>query len=555
MRAPIPVLLALAAWLPSVWIGGLALDDRELVEGNPLVRGALPWTAAFTRDYFHHVVDTGAWRPLASLSLRADHALYGLDPRGYHLTNVLLHALVTALAARLALRLAPRGGHAPLLGVAVFALHPALADSVAWISGRTSMLSALPVLAGALLLVRDPGRETSARPLAVAAIALVATCLGAAAKEDGALLALGLLPLVAARGARRAGPAALVGCAAGVGLVLLARQLALGQALPSAPFPALGSAGLAERLAIGGAAWIEGARLAAWPGGYPPVHDAHSLRAAVPLAPALALLLGAALFAALAAGPLLARRARPLPPAACGAALVALVAAPWWQIVPAGEVLAPRFLYLPLLVGAPLVDALLRRVLPTRGRGLLLSLAALAALGACWERARVYADRGSYREAQLRHAPGDAPAWNDLGIAREERGQLDGARAAWERASALDPAYSKPWSNLGRVLLAQGELDAAEDALRRAVALGPRNPAAHVNLGSVLLRLERARDAEAVYLRATELAPGLAPAWRGVGLARLRLADLEGARAALERALTLDPGDATARRALEGATR
>lgn len=555
MRAWIPVLLALAAWCPSIWIAGFALDDRELVEGNPLVEGALPWSAAFGRDYFHHVVDTGAWRPLASLSLRVDHALFGLDPRGYHLTNVLLHALVCALAARLALRLAPRGGGAPLLGVAVFALHPALADSVAWISGRTSMLSALPVLAAGAWIAPAVTRARPANAALVCAAALVATFLSAASKEDGALLALGLLPLVAALGSRRASLAALLGCAAGVALTLLARQLALGAAFPRAPFPALGSADLAERLAVGGAAWIEGARLAAWPGGYPPVHDPASLRAAVPLAPPLALLLGACLCAALAAGPWLGRRARPLPAAAWSAALIALVAAPWWQIVPAGEILAPRFLYLPLLVGAPLTDALLRRALPARGRWLLLSLAALAALGACWERARVYADRGSYREAQLRHTPGDARAWNDLGIAREERGDLEGARAAWARAAELDPAYSKPWSNLGRVRLAQGELDAAEDALRRAVALGPRNPAAHVNLGSVLLRLERAADAEAVYLRATELAPGLSPAWRGLGLARLRLADREGARAALERALALDPGDGAARRALEGAAR
>lgn len=564
LRILLPVLLALLAWAPSIWIGGWALDDRELVEGNPVVEGHLSWTAAFGRDYFHHVLDTGAWRPLASLSLRADRALFGGDARGFHGTNVALHALVVALAAWLAGRLG--AGRGPWLGVCAFAVHPALADSVAWISGRTSMVSALPLLAGALALHALARRASAPRSapagspavlvavlVAVAAVAAAASFLAACGKEDAPVLALGLLPLVAASVARRAAAAAFLGALAGAGAALLLRAAALGAALPRAPFAPLAGEPLLERLGVGGAALIEAARWAAWPAHYPPRHDLESLRAALPLAPAATLLLGAALFLALAAGPWLARaRAPGAAPSLAGwsAALAALAVLPWLQVVPAGELLAPRFLYLPLLAAIPLVDALLRRALPSRARPWVLALALLLALPAAWQRSGVYAGRAAFRAAILAHSPRDAPSWNDLGLAREEEGDLGGALAAWARAAELDPSYSKPWSNLGRVQLARGELDAAEASLRRAVALGPRNPVAHVNLASARLRLDRPRDAEALYLRATELAPGLGPAWRGLGLARLRLGFEVEARAALERALELDPGDREARRAL-----
>src|SRR5690606_34227221 len=109
---------------------------------------------------------------------------------------------------------------------------------------------------------------------------------------------------------------------------------------------------------------------------------------------------------------------------------VALVASPWLQVVPAGELLAPRFLYLPLLVGAPLVGAGLTQVFGGHARRVTLVIV-LAAAPAAWQRAGVYASRASYREAVLAHAPTHAPSWNDLGLALEETGDLSRALAAW----------------------------------------------------------------------------------------------------------------------------
>ena len=75
-------LLALCAlaWSGAVLRGGFAFDDLEVIESNPVVQGSAPLLAAFERDYWHHREDAGHYRPLASLSLRADHGHELMQP-------------------------------------------------------------------------------------------------------------------------------------------------------------------------------------------------------------------------------------------------------------------------------------------------------------------------------------------------------------------------------------------------------------------------------------------------------------------------------------------
>ncbi|MDP6762306.1 MAG: tetratricopeptide repeat protein [Planctomycetota bacterium] len=542
------VLLALAAWMPGAVRGGTVMDDRELLFANPVVDGSLPLSAAFDRDYFHHVGDAGQWRPLATLSLRLERALWGEWTHGYHLGNVLLHALVCALAAAL-LRRRPGGGSAwPWFGLALFAVHPALADAVAWISGRTAMVSAAAGLAGALACGwagrRMAGSSAAGAAALVALAAGAGVCLAAMGKEDGVCFAL-LYVLAAPH--RRAAHAAALGATAGLAVYLTARGLALGHFLPAAAHPVLGAAPLAERLVVGGCELLEGLRLAVLPADYPPLYRAEFLLARfAPLGSTTAAGAGWLLWATLVAAG--AARRRTL--AGAAALLAACAWLPVLQLAPLGEVFAPRFLYLPLLFGAPLADALLAR-LP--GRAWIAAAALVAASVAATQRSVLYADRAAWREEMLRHHPDDAPSWNALGLVREERGDLAGARAAWRRATEADPRYSRPWSNLGRALLAEGELGEAERLLRRALAEGPRNPVVRVNLGSCLLRAGRAEEALAHYERARELAAGLAAAWRGEGQALSFLGRHEAAARALRRALALDPRDDGPRRLLAGA--
>ncbi|MCB9625624.1 MAG: hypothetical protein H6723_20080, partial [Sandaracinus sp.] len=391
----LPILCGLLAWLPSVWIGGWALDDRELIFGNPVIDGTAPWTAAFARGYFEHLGAAGQWRPLASLSLRASHALWNEQVAPYHLENLALHLAVVALAVAVARR--RLAGHAWVFGLCVFAAHPVLADVVAWVSGRTSSLGALVGLLGACCVVR------ARSSFGVALAAMVAVGGASLAKEDGLLFAPLCVLLVAGSGRARVAGAAL-GSGASLLAVCVGRYLAIGSFLPFADTPALGSAGLGARLLVGGHEWVESLRLLVLPFGYPPQYRADFLLARTdPLPDSLVAVLGWTL--ALAT-PLAVRRFGPRS-AAWSATLAALALLPVVQLVPLGEVFAPRFLYLPLLFAAPAVGAL-HAACPRRARIVAWAAIPLILAPLAWQRSAVYARRAAWRNERLAHQPQDA---------------------------------------------------------------------------------------------------------------------------------------------------
>ncbi|MEZ6013552.1 MAG: tetratricopeptide repeat protein [Planctomycetota bacterium] len=542
-------LLVLLAWGSAIVRGGFAYDDREVLFDNPVVEGALPWSSVVDRDYWHHIGDAGHWRPLATATLRIDRWLYGTDSRGYHATNVALHGAVVMLAALLARRLAlALGAPFPWFGLALFAAHPLLADSVAWISGRTSMLSALGGLAGALAVASCAAARVASTagaaarggpPSAGRTVCLTgASALGLGAalmgKEDALAFAV-VLPLVALATAgpgRRLAASAwtLAGCGLAVSGWLAARYAALGVAFPTAPHAPLAEAPLTIRLAHGLAAWGEGLAATLVPSlSLPP-----NLTVADVATPGLSGRV--ALFAAFAAGALWfgwrGRRRALRDVGALGGSMrlvegclccVLAALAPLIQLVPSGELFAPRFLYLPLLLGAPATSALLAAVVPRPGPR---RVTAALALSACVLLAQVhsarYASRLAFWESHLPRHAADPRVWNELGNAAREAGDLVAARASFERAVTLAPGYSRAWVNLGTLALRRDDLEVALEQLQRAVAVGQENAVAHANLGNAWLRAGEAAQAAAAYQRAVALAPGRAAFWRGLARARPR---------------------------------
>ncbi len=545
-------LLAIAAFLPALLHAQWSFDDAEAIVGNPLVEGALDWRTAFARDYWEHLGRAGHYRPLAALSLRFDRVWSGGDPRGFHATNLALHAAVVTLAGLLLLLTGTQARRGPhwWWGLALFAVHPLLADSVAWISGRTSMLSALGGLFAAVWIAHltVPWRALSAsRGVSALLFTLIGLAAALLSKEDALVFAPFLVAL-----ALRHSRALAAWVSTGAVLALMAyaclRWNVYGSPWPHAPHAPLADAALTERMLVGGRAFLEGLRLLAAPLGFPPNYDTADAFGDGGARPSIALSTLGWLAFVVAVGAGIAglrdpkRRALALP-ALCSAAACAT----WMQFKPAGVVFAPRLLYLPTLFAIPLASAALSRAVQVRGGVIVarLGLALLVALS--WQRSGVYASRESYWSEQLRWRAGDARAYNELGLAAEERGEAALAQQRYREALQRDASYGRPWSNLGRLLVESGELEEAERALERATELGPGNSTAWVNLGSVRLRRERFDEARAAYLRATALAPGRASAWRGLARAEFEQGELERAREALTRALALDPADALSR--------
>lgn len=169
------VLLAVVAILfgRAVSFDFVNLDDPQYVSLNPRVTGG---PTAENLGWAVTTFDNANWHPLTWWSWQVDTALWGTAPRGYHLTNILLHALNVLLAQRVLRQLTGRPAEAFFVAL-LFAIHPLRWESVAWISERKGLLSAFGFLLAVdryHAYVRKPSGGRMALVAVAAALSLMA---------------------------------------------------------------------------------------------------------------------------------------------------------------------------------------------------------------------------------------------------------------------------------------------------------------------------------------------------------------------------------------------
>lgn len=149
LAAAVVGLVVIAVHAQTVTFDFVNWDDPLYVVENPAVLdpGQVPW--------WHHLLtpNLGYPIPVTVLTYQIERALFGLEPAPFHVTNVLLHALVALSILWVSKSLSVNPWAA--VGVALlFALHPVAVEPVAWVSGRKEVLAALFTLAAILLMVR-----------------------------------------------------------------------------------------------------------------------------------------------------------------------------------------------------------------------------------------------------------------------------------------------------------------------------------------------------------------------------------------------------------------
>ena len=136
----------------------LNFDDNDYVTKNHHVAkgitgATLLW--AFTS------VDAANWHPLTWLSHMADVQLYGMNPRGHHLTNVAFHTVSSVLLLLFLLRCTGSLWQSSFVA-ALFALHPLHVESVAWVAERKDVLCAFFCFLTLLLYAEYAARRKTA---------------------------------------------------------------------------------------------------------------------------------------------------------------------------------------------------------------------------------------------------------------------------------------------------------------------------------------------------------------------------------------------------------
>jgi protein O-mannosyl-transferase len=481
--------------------------------------------------------------PLVHSVFWVEHRVFGDATTGYHLLNILLHFFSALLLVLILRRLGIPGGAAWLAG-GIFALHPVMVESVAWITELKNTLSGVFYLAAALAyLTFDRKREKNHY-----AIALMLFLFGLFAKSvivtlPGALLvvfwwkrgsiawkrdAVPLLPFFA------------IGIIAGLFTMWMERRLV----------DAVGSEfnfTIIDRCLIAGRAlWFYFAKLL-WPANliftYPRWHI-DALAAGQYLFPGAVLLAGLLLWG-------LRRRSR---------APVAILFYFAITLFPAlGFVniyyfrysfVADHFQYLAsigpiaaaaacIVRGSSLLNGGFRR--PAK---LLLCCALLSILFLLtWRQSGMYCDAEALYRTTIRKNPDSWMAHNNLGILFADRGRNEEAMAHYRKALELKPDNAEPENNLGTLLEKTGRTDEALAHYQKALEINPNLAHAHNNLGLLFSNMGRTDEAIVHYRKALEINPDYGNAHYNFGVLLANMGRTDEAIVHYRKALELNPSD------------
>ena len=142
------MVLAVVGYAPSL-NGEFLWDDHDNVAANPMLHDLEglyeTWASPFANIQYYPITHTSFW---------LEHRIWGSWPAGYRITNLLLHGVVAVLIGLVLVRLEVPGAG---LAAAIFALHPVHVETVAWITERKNILSALFYLAAMLAYLRFAG--------------------------------------------------------------------------------------------------------------------------------------------------------------------------------------------------------------------------------------------------------------------------------------------------------------------------------------------------------------------------------------------------------------
>ncbi|MBX3025630.1 glycosyltransferase family 39 protein [bacterium] len=511
--------------------GGFVSDDVAAIANNPLLEAL---DAAHLRAIFASFDDAN-YIPLKVLSLAVDRAVWGPEPFGYHLGNLLLHIACTLLVWRILLRLALSPG-AALLVALLWALHPLQVESVAFMSERKNVLSGAFFFAAFLAWLRFSARRDWR---AYGAVALLFTAALLSKMNTVVLPAL---------------------CIAYE--VLVTRRVGRWTLAATLPLFAIGAVVVWYNLAgnpIHGSRFHGGSALVTWLTSSTVVFRYLALTVAplglrtfyyIPLHgsptdwPVALSLLGLAALAALVWG--LHRRR---PREAFWLLWFGITLAPMLNIVPFPTLMQDRYMYLPLLglLAAPAcaLDAGLWRAAARRAAAVAATALAVALGGLTVTRLAVWHDeislwrdwalqewylpvdqgpfltRDSERklailEAAARATPDSALLRHNLGALLYERGDLPKAVAELDAATRLPGGDAGvPLLNLGRALLHGGDGPRAAAVLQRAVEREPYSFYAQLNLARAALRVGDTATARRALEACARIRPGSERQYRG----------------------------------------
>ncbi|MFH1753986.1 MAG: tetratricopeptide repeat protein [Candidatus Omnitrophota bacterium] len=509
IAAALIIFLGLAVYANSL-NGEFLWDDLHLIKENVYIKDWSNIGAIFTKDtrgvlggitYYH--------RPIQMLSYMVDHSLWGLNHRGYHLTNILLHILA-ALAMYWLLNIIFKDRTLSLLASALFVVHPVHTEAVAYISGRTDPIAAVFMLLCIIFYIK----HLASKSVKTYAVMLLSYTLALLSRESSLILPLLLLlchyafiAINPPTPGKRNGidHRQLLPVLAVTFVYIFLRFTALSPLLPDAP----ASSALLQRIPGFYVAIIDYIRLLVWPFG---LHMEYGNR--IFSITDTKFILSVSMLTILLFSIFKKR----------GSSIVALFSIGWFfiallpvsNIYPVGAYMAEHWLYLPS-VGFFLIlaDALLRAYRTERFKitaaGLMISLLIFYSCLTIKQNG-YWKDPIAFYKRTLVYSPGSWKTYNNLGIIYFSMGNNIEAVHMFKKSIEINPKNPEIYYSLGYTYYSADSIKEAISQFKKAIEVDPKHVRSYNSLGAAYARTDRGQDAVDLFNKVLEIDPDHTPA-------------------------------------------
>ena len=532
-RAGLLLIVTVAAYFPALRAGFIWNDDDYVTK--PALRSLFGlgriWAVPGATEQYYPVLHSFFW---------VQYHLWGLNPFGYHLVGVLLHATSACLLAKSLRRLSVPGAW---FAACLFALHPVCVESVAWIAEQKNTLSTVLFLGSLLAYLRfEEQRDRLSYRIALALFLIALGTKSLTATLPAALLVIrwwrvgrlewrrDFLPLV---------PWLTVGGLFGLFTGWVERHILLadGQAF------ALNF--LERTLNAAHSIWFYVGKLF-WPANLIFIYP----RWSVNVFGAVEVLSTAGIVALAAALWLLRTRTRA--PLAVFLLFMGLLFPVLGFLNVYGQIysyVADHWQYLPALAIIALVAAGCASCWANLGESSrALAVAAAVTIGGglfalTYRQCQMYRDIREFYQTTIEKNPTCWMAYNNLGNEFSAANRKDEALVLYRRAVELNPSFASGFNNVGAILLDTGRPTEAASEFKRALALDPDHAQGRFNLGNAYAALGRTRDAIRQFHEALLSAPNFPAAESRLGTLFAGLGQPDEALRCYTRALQLAPAD------------
>lgn len=540
LKAALLLAATLVIYIPAMKAGFIWDDDSYLLNNRNLISLDGLWRIWFSTD-------SPQYYPLVFTTFWIEEHIWGLNPAGYHVTNIILHAANSALLWAVLRQLNIR--YAYLAGL-LFAIHPVQVESVAWVTERKNVLSAFFYFLSALSFLEY--EDKGSRRYYILSLALFIPAL--LSKTVTCSLPVAFILVRWFRGKR-------IDLRYLLGLVpFFAAGLAMGLVTVWWELNIVGAKGnewdlsYMERLLLPGMTALFYLQKLVMPTELVFIYPKWDIE----VASFVQWLYPAALLAALAALFFFRRTIGKGPLAAILFFLATLFPAlGFFNIYPFQySYVADHFQYLASAGVFALAAGIASVIVPETGAvkragevaGAAVLILVLGALA--WNQARIYKDLETLWKDTIAKNPGAFMAHTNLGTLRYSQGRYDEALEHFNDTLKLKPDAAAAHYNIGLIQYKRGDTEGAVESFRLALSSEPEHVLSLVNYGKILSDMGQNQEAIERLAKAIELAPGNEMAHNNIAIAYVRSGDVTNAVKHLTRAIELKPDYESARRNL-----